>query len=263
MEIHSLGYRTDLFFPKFEGIILDRGDYLVIRTPSNPNFYWGNYLLFAAPPVQGDLERWQALFEKEISSQQVTHHMTFGWDSSAGEPGEVQPFLDAGFAMDQGIVLTARQVHVPPKYNHDVVVRPLAEDWEWEQALQNQMDCKDPVHTAESYLPFKKASMERYREMQRAGLGEWFGAFLGDRIVADLGLFCSGGVGRFQAVETAPDFRRLGICGALVYQAACYGFERMGAGTLVMIADENYHAARIYESVGFIPTERQVGLEKW
>ncbi len=263
MEIRSLGYRTDLFFPRFEGVIHNRGDYLVIRTPSNPGFFWGNYLLFAGPPAPGDLEKWQALFRQEISSQQVTHHMVFGWDTSTGETGEVQPFIDAGFHLVESIVLTAQQVCVPPKYNHEVVVRPLVEDWEWEQALQNQVDCRPPEHSEEAYRPFKTAKMARYRQMQRAGLGGWFGAFLGDRLVADLGLFVINGVGRFQSVETALEFRRLGICGTMVYQAANYGFERLGAKTLVMIADEFYHAAKIYESVGFRPTERQVGLEKW
>jgi hypothetical protein len=37
----------------------------------------------------------------------------------------------------------------------------------------------------------------------------------------------------------------------------------MGAKTLVMVADENYHAAKIYESVGFRSTERQIGIDLW
>jgi len=81
--------------------------------------------------------------------------------------------------------------------------------------------------------------------------------------VADLGVFVERGVGRYQAVGTHPDFRRRGICGALVHQAGQYAFERLGAETLVMVADEAYHAARIYESVGFQPTERQFSLCRW
>lgn len=52
MNIRSLGYRTDLLFPRFDGEVIDRGDYTVIRTPSNPTFYWGNFLLFDQPPPQ-------------------------------------------------------------------------------------------------------------------------------------------------------------------------------------------------------------------
>jgi hypothetical protein len=38
MNIRPLGYRTDLFFPAFDGQIVDRGEYVVVRTPSNPTF---------------------------------------------------------------------------------------------------------------------------------------------------------------------------------------------------------------------------------
>lgn len=263
MELRSLGYRTDLFFARFEGIIEDRGEYLVILTPSNPTFFWGNYLLFANPPRPGDLERWQALFRQEISARQTTHHMVFGWDSVDGDSGEVQPFLDDGFHLAENVVLAAQQVNLPPKYNHEVAMRPLMEDWEWDAALQLQVDCREPEHEFDSYMVYKKAKFQRYRDMQRAGLGHWFGAFVGDRLVADLGLFCMDGIGRFQSVETDPEFRRQGICGTLVHYAAQYGLEQMGARTLVMLADEHYHAARIYESVGFRPVERQRGLERW
>jgi hypothetical protein len=116
MQIKSLGYRTDLFFPRFEGKIYDRGEYLVILTPSNPGFYWGNYLFFSNPPGRGDFERWLALFTREISSRQETHHKVFGWDSVGGELGEVSPFLDAGYILNQNIVMTAREIVVPQKY---------------------------------------------------------------------------------------------------------------------------------------------------
>lgn len=263
MEVHSLGYRTDLFFPRFDGLIEDRGAYLVIRTPSNPGFYWGNFLLFSDPPTAGDPERWQALFDQEIAIKQPTHHTVFAWDSVDGDSGEVQPFLDAGFLLAENVVLAAEEVNPPPKYNSEVVVRPLLEDWEWEAAYQLQMDCREPIHQEAPYAAYLRAKFTRYRDMQRAGLGHWFGAFLEERMAADLGLFCMDGIGRFQSVETHPEFRRQGICGTLVYYAAQYGLEQMGARTLVMLADEHYHAARIYESVGFRPVERQRGLERW
>src|SRR3990172_6867910 len=62
MNPRSLAWRTDLIFPRFDGEILDRGRYLVIRTPSNPTFYWGNFLLFDGPPAPGDDEPWPPLF---------------------------------------------------------------------------------------------------------------------------------------------------------------------------------------------------------
>ena len=263
MEVQSLGYRTDLIFPKFDGQILDRGSYLVILTPTNPTFYWGNFLLFRNPPEEGDLEKWKAIFSKEISSQITVEHFAFGWDTVKGELGEVKPFLDEGFNLHQSVVLSTEQVTLPPKYNQDVVVRALRKDWEWEQATENQIACRPPEHSLDDYQVFKRDQMLRYRQMTWSGLGLWFGAFLGKQLVAELGVFGTGGIGRFQQVGTHPDYRRRGICGTLVYEASRYALDDLKIGTLVMVADENYHAAKIYESVGFQPKEHQVGLDWW
>ena len=263
MKVQSLGYRTDLIFPKFDGQIIDRGDYLVILTPTNPTYYWGNFLLFSYPPKKGDLNYWKAVFSKEIGSQIPSDHFTFGWDTVEGEIGEIKPFLDDGFDLSQSVVLSTQRVTTPPKYNQEVVVRPLADDLEWEQATQNQIACREPEHSLEDYQIFKQDQMKRYRKMTNAGIGWWFGAFLGKHLVADLGVFAVEEIGRFQNVGTHPDYRRRGICGALVYHASQYAFQQKKILTLVMVADENYHAANIYESVGFQPKEHQVGLAWW
>jgi predicted GNAT family acetyltransferase len=89
-------------------------------------------------------------------------------------------------------------------------------------------------------------------------VGEWYGAFLGGRLVGDLGLFRDGPLARFQDVSTDEAFRRRGVCGTLVHEVARRALESGRAETLVMVADENYHAARVYESVGFRPEERHV-----
>ena len=59
---------------------------------------------------------------------------------------------------------------------------------------------------------------------------------------------------------THPEYRRRGICAALVHQGGEYALERYGIETLVIVADEHYHAFRIYESIGFARRERQFGL---
>jgi hypothetical protein len=68
MHIKSLGYRTDLIFASFDGEIFDRGDYQVIRSPTNPTFYWGNFLLFPQPPQEGDHEKWRERFVQQIGA---------------------------------------------------------------------------------------------------------------------------------------------------------------------------------------------------
>jgi predicted GNAT family acetyltransferase len=57
---------------------------------------------------------------------------------------------------------------------------------------------------------------------------------------------------------THPDLRGRGLCGTLVHHAGRYGFDELGVHTLVMVADPDYLAIRIYHSVGFTGTETQL-----
>ena len=99
------------------------------------------------------------------------------------------------------------------------------------------------------------------RALTEAGFGVWFGAFAEGQLAGDLGLFVKDRIGRFQEVETYPAFRRRGVCRSLVYQASHYAFEHMDAQKLVLVADEGSDAARLYQQVGFQPTERQAGID--
>jgi ribosomal protein S18 acetylase RimI-like enzyme len=263
MVVKSLGYHTDLFFPAFDGEIIDRGAYIVVRTPSNPTFYWGNFLLFENPPAEGDYPRWTELFAREIGIPPATRHMTFGWDTVRGEQGIVAPFLENGFRLVKSTVLTARKLNPPAHSAADLVVRPLASDDDWAQSVENQVATREPEFTEASYRVFRQRAMERYRRMAAGGLGDWFGGFLGGRLVADLGIFHADRVGRYQSVQTHPDFRRRGAAGTVVYEASRYAMNRYGLMTFVIVTETDSDAGRLYRSLGFAAAEFQTGLEKW
>lgn len=249
-----------MLFHRFAGEIADRGDYLVVRTPSNPTYYWGNFLLFEGPPGEGDFDRWREVFAVEIGTPPTTRHIALGWDGADGECGQVRPFIDAGFEMESSIVLSTDRVHLPPKVCKEAQVRRIAEEWEWEAVIENQVTGRDPKFSEDGYREYAIQKMRMYRAMATQGLGHWFGAFIDGRLAGDLGLYVFDGLGRFQIVGTHPEYRRRGICGRLVHEAASFAFEHMSAERLVMVADPEYHAAKIYESVGFVPVERQMGL---
>jgi ribosomal protein S18 acetylase RimI-like enzyme len=263
MDVRSLGYRTDLFFPAFDGEIVPCEGYLAIRTPSNPSFYWGNFLLFALPPQEGDFLKWRELFAREIGGPPEVKHQTFGWDSPEGKEGVVEPFLHAGFRLFRGVVLTCAQLEPASNRPAEVSVRALRTDLDWGQAVACQVACREAEFEEEEFRAFRCRQMDRYRKMVDAGRGGWFGAFLGERLVADLGIFHAEGLGRFQSVETHPDFRRRGIAGNLIQVAGRLVAPEHGLHTLVIVAEADSPAARLYESLGFRVTERQLGLEWW
>lgn len=260
--LFSLARRTDLLFTSFEGEIRDAGDYLTIRTPANPTYHWGNFLIFARPPVAGDAERWPELFRQTFADQPAVTHRLFNWQGEA-DATALEPFLAQGYVLDQALVLSARQLIPPAHLRPDLEIRPLADEAEWEAAIQLQLRCRDDRFGLAAYEPFKRRQFETYRRMADAGRGAWFGAFAQGRLVGDLGLFHDNQLGRYQNVGTDPDFRRQGICANLVWCAGRYALETWGLDQLVMEADAGYHAARIYQNLGFAPVETNQSLSWW
>lgn len=258
-SLRSLALRTDLMFHRFGGQVQQRRDYLVVRTPTNPGYFYGNMLVFPRAPRRGEPARWLRCFAQEFGASPEVKHVCFGWDGKKGEIGAASELETLGFDLDLGVVLTATNVRPPVKAHPTASVRPLITDAEWERATEIQIDCRDPRHDLATYTPYKVRQMQGYRSMAAKGLGSWFGAFVDGKQYANLGLFFEGAIGRFQMVATAPAARRQGLCSRLVYETSRTALAADRAQCLVMVADANYFAAGIYQSVGFRPTERTAG----
>lgn len=263
MQVKSLGYQTDLIFAAFDGEITDRDHYLVIRTPKNPTYYWGNYLLFDQPPQEGDYQRWQELFSTEIGVPPLVNHQTFGWDSTDNERGRIEPFLENGFHTQHSVVLTTQHLIPPSNISQAVTVRPLELAEDWAQSVELQVVCREPEFAEDGYRIFRQRQMKRYHAMSQAGLGAWFGAFIESQLVADLGIFYNRQLGRYQSVKTHPDYRRQGIASYLVCESGEYALGHFGINTLVIVAEANSQAERLYQAAGFKMVEQQIGIEKW
>lgn len=256
MELRSLSYLTDLAFARFDGVVENKGRYVVIRTPDNPGYFWGNYVIFPEPPQSLIvLDEYKAIFKREFADTAGIRHVTLAWEGGQAA-AVVEKKLEADlFIVEKSVILATDMVHLPAKSNHAVEIRTIKTDSEWEDVICSQIACRQKDFELEKYERFKRRQFSRYRKMTEAGLGAWFGAFSNGQLAGDLGVFKAGNLGRFQSVETLPEFRRQGICGSLVFHASQWAQKELGVKTLVMAADPEYHAARIYESVGFNPAE--------
>ncbi|MGV8979142.1 MAG: GNAT family N-acetyltransferase [Cellulomonas sp.] len=262
MRIDSLGFRTDLMLLSLQGsFVEDRGDHLVVRSPSNPGYWWGNFLLLRDPPAPGTRERWERAFASEFPA---AGHFAFGVDGTSGNTAGYTDFTATGYEVEASAVMTATAVHEPAHPNREANYRALdlADPGDRESAIALRL-ANAPRQEAAGHREFLARSMDSMAALQVAGAGAWFGAFLGTRMVSGLGLFSDGsGLARFQSVDTHPDFRGRGLAGTLVHHVSTYGFTTLGATTLVMVADPGYHAIRVYRSVGFETSELQVQLER-
>jgi RimJ/RimL family protein N-acetyltransferase len=256
----SLGWATDLIFARFDAEIIDRGDYLVVRTLHNPDFWWGNFLLFGAAPQAGEAAAWEATFDAEIArTLPQCRHLTFGIDAE-GPVSLPADFGALGLTLSASTVLTQRaaQLRAPRRaLAQGLTVRVLRLPEEAEAAVQLQVESDEGANEMPGYRVFRERQMARYAAMQNAGLGHWFGVFAPgpgrEMLVADCGLFRDrdAPLARFQHVETHPSWRRRGLCSALVHAVCKFGYAQMGVQTLVMVADPADVAIGIYETLGF------------
>jgi GNAT superfamily N-acetyltransferase len=258
--IVSLGYRTDLMLLGLQGSVIEqRPGYQLIRTPANPDYYWGNFLLLSGPPATGTVTSWLSTFAGEFPGAE---HVAVGVDNTSGDAGDQSELAAAGLGAERSTVLTAGATKPPPHPNETAQFRVLDGDADWLAALELQQAVHDHGEPA-GWQGFQGRRLQGMRGLQARGFGAWFGAFEAGRMVSGLGVFGDGsGIARFQDVDTHPEHRNRGLAGTLVYRASQYALRELAARELVIVADPGGPAISIYRSVGFQHAETQVRLQR-
>jgi len=267
----SVAIATDLDVLPVSSVVERRRDYVVVRSPSNPAHYWGNFLIFDEPPGDGDAERWEELFEHEFEDDPRVRHRAFTWDRTDGAAGRArQEFVPRGYALDDSIGLVAErdELRSHRRANRDVVVRaldPNADAELWAAVIELQVAGRDEGHDEEGYREFTTARLADRQAHFRAGRGAWYVALDPGTgaLAASCGIVVTACRARFQVVETAPAYRRRGVASRLVVDAAHRSGDAHGAERFVIVADANYHALGLYESLGFVRRERIIGVSRW
>ncbi len=266
MHVRSLQIQTDLMLRAFAGEVIDRGTHIVVRTPDNPTFRRGNCLVFPGPPTAEDLAGWRQVFADEIGTPPEVTHLAYTWDALHGQEGATGAFVDAGFKRYELATMTATRLAPPTRPQSPCEIRDLRGDDDWAQWIDLGVarNLALPLDEQEGpgYRAYLHDSSRHCQTMVDAGWGRWFGAFVDEQLVASMGLFVRDGIGRFQSVETRPQFRRRGLATQLLRHVAEEGFAAMGAETLVIVADVDDVAMGIYATAGFAETERIVQIER-
>lgn len=257
MQTNSVGFRTDLMLAAFDGELSYGDGYIAARTPSCPQFWWGNFVLFAEPPAPGAFERWEAIFDAEVGRVAGVRHRNLAWDVIDGSEGDASSFVERGYTLTSDLYLTATSTMPTTHHREDVEVRPIDSERDWHDALEIELQSFD---TSESFQEFQRQQMLRNRALIARGIGQWFGTFSGGDMVATMGLFAQDGLGRCQGVATAPGKRRNGYCSTMIHAVCSQGFAQMGAEKIVIMTTPGSAAARVYGSVGFQLSERVSSL---
>ncbi|WP_285599455.1 GNAT family N-acetyltransferase [Kineosporia sp. NBRC 101731] len=256
-DVASLGFRTDLVLRRLGGsLVSDRGSHLVVRTPENPGYWWGNFLLLREQPGVGEWPGWVAEFEREFPG---ADHIALGLDGVDGAVPDPEGAAALGLEVMVDAVLTATELTPPAPA--DLLIRPLESSDDWHSMALLRLSLEES--SADDHAEFVHRKAAEYRQMTQAGHGVWFGAFVDGEMRCGAGLFTDGsGVARFQNVETHPAYRRRGLASTLVHRLGEWGLSSMGAEKLVIVADPGYHAIGMYRALGFEDAEHKIQAQR-
>ncbi|MCW2512139.1 MAG: hypothetical protein JWR11_1181 [Mycobacterium sp.] len=241
-----LGWTTDLAVLRYMGsTIEDRGDHLVVRTPRNPDFHWGNCIFVTDPDAVDDADRWVETFHLAVPG---VDWVTVG---VARMPSDVAAWarlgLELGFDEVLATLTMPRQTVRPEGYE----VRALAgEDWTQLVARAMAENERTGAHDPASYGRFARARADAQRDLVARGLAQFVGAFCEGRLVGDLGIVDCAGTARYQAVGTAAEHRARGIASHLLGVAGAWAATR-GCTQWVIVTEAANPAGRVYRRAGF------------
>ena len=260
MEDHP-GFATDLLFERYQGEVRDHGQFWTVRIPTAPDYYFGNYLLLPSPPSDRDKGWLEASFDLWIGQDPRVRHRTFQWPLAEGQNSRVAGFVAAGYQYMECVVLALDAIDWQADTQANFSPARAFTTADWDDWLALEMAEREPTHPAEGYLAYLHSRRNLYQGMIADGLGQWWGIWQDEQLIASCGLFFTTRLGRFQLVRTHRDWRNRGLCRQLLSQVARQGLTL--AERLIIVADEHYHAQRIYRSLGFAPVARIGSLCRW
>lgn len=247
MELKSVGLNSDLYIISNTSNVIDRIDYLKIETPGNPEFFWGNFLIFPNPPQKDDYDNWIKVFKQEFGHNKNIKHIAFTWDIFGGKP-ELGQFINAGFILEETVLMSANELKII-KPNSNIEYRLISSPNDWEQLVELQIETGllELNYNPKIYREFIQRRFSDYKIMVDKNLGSWFGAFLNGKLVSDLGLFGNSKNMRFQSIETKLEHRNQGIAQNLMLFAA----NSLKSENYILQADSKGRAIDLYMKMGF------------
>jgi len=259
MPLKSLGLASDVMVLGDRSHLEEKPDHFVLRSPDEPDFWFGNMIIQRTDQI--DPERQIETFQSEFPNAK---HITIGWDIPGMKGMErLKDFKSLGFKIDESDVLVLGPALVRHEAPDGITLRRLVTDEDWHKATELQgITGIEVEHNAEGYLSYIKTRMEACRRLTDEGLGAWFGAFAGEELVGDLGIYANSETARFQAVETRASYRRKGVCAALVTTGVEWAQSRYPHTKTIIVADQESAAGRVYRRCGFALHEQTFAVYK-
>lgn len=243
------GWDTDLAVLRSTGsLVKDYGDHVVVRTPDNPDYHWGNFILVVDAVTVDDADRWVERFRFTFPT---ADWLAIGLVTAPADP---TVWEHHGLKIETDTVLTTRTPPLSGPLPQGYIARQLTSETDWAQAVERDLEenARTGEHEPESFERFARRRRESQRRLDERGGGAWFGAFQAGRLVADLGVVRCGTTARYQHVGTRADHRRRGLARHLLGVASRWSTSQ-GCDRWVICTESDNPAGILYRSVGFEP----------
>lgn len=260
-KFKSFGAQTNFLMDSFLAETTEKDKYFVIKTPKRPNYFWGNYILMKDPPHNGCFNDWVKIFEDEIGNKSSLGYCAITFDLGGDEIFDTSEFSDNGFKVGTDKILVADKIVEPKKLNSQFNVKEYDLSKNIDSFVEVHFDSDWAYGSEQAQTKFLKEQATEFQSLIERNIAKRFGAFLENKLVADLGIYWNNDFIRFNNISTHPAYRRKGVCSTLVYNVSKNLLDNDPDKKLVMQADEDYHAASIYESIGFSSKEKIILLE--
>jgi ribosomal protein S18 acetylase RimI-like enzyme len=248
----SLFLRTEFIFWREYSVIEDIGDALIITTPENPFWHWGNLIVLKEWPRREQTKRWRDMHFTRIAPLQPIPNRLLVWEGIPKDKDFLEAYSADGLIFSTFDVLQLDELYKHPTHRSDILIRAIPDsDEEWHSVIAMNVESFSTLYDDSEYRNFAEQRFAHYRKMVRKGIGHWYGAYINDELAGSLGIFRGDGLCRFQEVAVRPRFRRQGIAATLVYETARTAQQEYSGYPQIIAADADGDAIRIYRALGF------------
>ena len=268
LQENSLGTYTDSFvrFPATQFSKDD--DFVVYKTPTRADFWWGAYLVSRTPVTKENLAAMLGEWEKRLGELRDIRKKIIQWELPVGDLPITAPELSAQFndplaTIHVNSVLMATPVAMRSTFTlSDVTLQEATSKRDLDAILEMTLDDLESTPDSPATADFLRWTHGQFCEGVKNGCGRWWMLKYKGELVANCGLFGQGRTARFREVTTHPNWRRRGFARMLCQLVLAEGFKDPSVEQVVIIAEHDSSPERIYKSAGFSLNSFQVAL-RW
>ena len=253
----TLGIASEALVMRGRSTFEEREDYIIQRSPLEPEYWFGNQIVFRQFPES--LDEAQQVFVQAFPD---AAHCVFSFDLPDGAVPQWAEDLQ-GYEVDHTDILVLTGSISGPQLPDGFQFRKITNDADWEQLIELQLQTEvDQGYPVETHRPFIETKFQQIRSRCEKSDFAWFGLFDGEALAADMGITWDDEIARFQSVETRPEYQRKGLCAALLVKVVEQVRLVSPHCRFVIAAAANEGPGRIYRRAGFVHQETIVSLTK-